>query len=537
MNRISFGTESSAGSEEGGLEVKKNKFEFKTVDTVYAWLSLLLGYLFSRLIPVSSNSLGALLYVISLFVVGFVYIKLSNVKLRVDCYVFTAVIAVFSIGFITCGNSVIRGFLFLFLICIFAYWIYSSFGLGGKKILSENLVEDFISATFVNPFKYIWCIFPGFVFRSENKKRGKVLRSLRLVMLGLAVAVIPTAIIVSLLSYDDSFTALLDKIFDFSFDSIFRFIGDIHLGFIFATVLYGAFLGAKRQSFNSSGENCIKNAKKKHLTIPRILVCTAVTPILLVYILFFISQWDYYISAFTSVLPDNLTYAEYAREGFFQLCWVCVINAVMMLWFNIFIKSNGKKRDLLKSFYIGIIAVFSMILIATAFSKMLLYIDIYGLTRKRVYVTWFIIVLAVFFILVLLKQIIRRLPMISLTAVLFVILFAVISIPDVDSFIASYNVNSYISGKHDTVDVASLEEYGASAVPALLDLYNDIERRGEEKTEKDEKLLTKVKGVINNLNINLESDNNGIFSFNIPERRAKDLLEDYYSSLADSSSD
>ena len=75
--------------------------------------------------------------------------------------------------------------------------------------------------------------------------------------------------------------------------------------------------------------------------LPRALLCAAVTPILAVYVIFFISQWSYYVSAFTNVLPADLTYAAYAREGFFQLCGVSALNAAMLLLFNLLIRKNG----------------------------------------------------------------------------------------------------------------------------------------------------------------------------------------------------
>ena len=341
------------------------------------------------------------------------------------------------------------------------------------------------------------------------------------IIIGLVCAVIPTAVVIAFLSYDKQFTSLLGNIFTFTIWDVLSYIGDGIFGFFIAVVIFAVIFGAKRHSQLSFGE-----AKKLRPVctgvIPRALICATVTPVLIVYVIFFISQWDYYLSAFTRVLPEELTYAEYAREGFFQLCWVCGINAVMLLLFNLLIKKNGKERDPLKTVYSTLISIFTLVLIATALSKMLLYIDSFGLTRKRVYASWLIILLALFFIAVLIRQFIRKLPLVPILAVTFAVMFTLISVPDVDSMIASYNVNAYVCGDLDEIDVESLEEYGASAVPALMDLR---EKLMKEEDPDDDALLARTEWHLSNIRRELDNEERNIFTFNITKERARALLK------------
>lgn len=60
--------------------------------------------------------------------------------------------------------------------------------------------------------------------------------------------------------------------------------------------------------------------------MPNAMVYAAVTPICILYVLFFVSQFPYFLGGFTGELAEGFTYAEYARKGFFELCAVCCIN-------------------------------------------------------------------------------------------------------------------------------------------------------------------------------------------------------------------
>ncbi len=221
-------------------------------------------------------------------------------------------------------------------------------------------------------------------------------------------------------------------------------------------------------------------------------------------------------------MPENLSYAEYAREGFFQLCIVCAFNAVILLSFHIFAKKNGKKYDIIKMLYSSVISVFTLVLVATALSKMFLYIGSYGLTRLRVYSSWMIVLLAVFFIITLIYQFAPKLPISSALLVAFVVFFGLITLPNVDAVVANYNVNAYISGDLKTVDVYTLVEYEESAVPALFELKEHLNSK-DNKTADEEKLLKSTNSALSIIKTNMENDE--FWSFNLPKYKAEKLFK------------
>jgi uncharacterized protein YfkK (UPF0435 family) len=168
------------------------------------------------------------------------------------------------------------------------------------------------------------------------------------------------------------------------------------------------------------------------------------------------------------------------------------------------------------------------VLVATAMSKMLLYIESYGLTRLRVYSSWMIILLAVFFIIALIHQFVPKLPIISALIVSFVVFFGILTMPDVDSIIANYNVDAYIKGDLVKVDVATISNYDESSVEALFKLYDHLESKSE-LSSYEERLFKITNNALRGIYSREfpKGDEDGMFQFSIPKHKAGKLYESH----------
>ena len=508
-------------------ECEKEKISYTNKDTLFGWLSIVVGFLFVRAVHISENTLGSAIVLILLFLFGLIFAKTNGFPISRSSYAFMAVSMIFSVGFITSANKLTHFLLLVLLVCSFLYWVYSSLGLG-EGIFGRHCFDHMIHAIFRLPVGYIMSIFPALLIKDKNKAGGKILRTVLWALAGLACAVIPTAIIILLLSYDKGFTNLLERMITVSPDDIIDLFADLLFGFALAILIFASLFGAKHRHEKNCGEpQKIRPIKSNFL--PRALLCAAVTPILAVYILFFISQWNYYVSAFTGVLPGEITYAEYARSGFFQLCAVSAINALMLLLFNVLIKKKERERDVLRDTYSTVISVFTLVLIATAISKMLLYIRSYGLTPKRVYASWFMLMLAVIFIVVLLGQLIRRLPKTPTIAAVVIVSLAIITLPNVEGMIASYNVNAYKTGTLKSVDAEAIYDLDVSGVPAMIELREELSSRGE-LSHDEQMLLERVDAYLERARSELGAQSKNAFTFNIPSAKARALLDKYYDS-------
>lgn len=502
---------------------------YRTRDAIFAWLSLFAGMLLIHMLPVAKTPLGAMLALIVLFAVGFTYLRVGGVPVHGRSITCAILGVILSTSMITNGNNTLRGWAFFFLLLGFFAWVYDACGLAGKKPHDRALLSHLFGSIFKVPFRFCVSFFVSLGTSTDKKgKTKRVWMTILLILIGLAIALIPTLVIGLLLSYDKQFTDLLDRIF--SFGNIFDFIGDLFLDFFFGLPLamfsFSALFYSRER--NEEGKAETPPSFEGMHCLPELILYASVTPILILYVIFFVSQWSYYVSAFTHVLPAGLTYAEYAREGFFQLCTVCGINAAILALFNLLIKRrDGDRVTVAARIYNALVSLFTLVLIATALSKMILYIQSYGLTPKRVYASWFIIVLAFGFIVVLLRQIIHRLPATAITLAGAFVLFALIAIPNVDATIAQYNVDAYLAGELETVDTETLGDLDISAVPALVDLetalLNKIDRTDEENTA-----LANVSAILDAHAVTFQNNKTGFFSFSFPDAKARRLLKDRY---------
>ena len=492
------------------------------IDTLFAWLSILVGFFLIVAFPLHRNTLGSLLMLWVLFAFGAIYLVRSNIKIPLQSWSIAAAGGLLSFGLIFSANIVLQYFLSFCVIGLWLCFLYTACGLHGSKLSADTCFVHLIFALFVTPWATLESLFYALPIQKTSEKGKQVFKTIGWVFAGLGMAIIPTAIVIWLLSYDSEFMALLKRIFNISWESVGEFILDAILGFGTTILVFGSMFGVKRRRMS---QKKVANASMSGCQVlPKALLCATVTPILAVYLLFFISQWDYYLSAFTGHLPENLTYAEYARSGFFELCVIVSLNAVLLFLFNLLMRRRANESQVLQKCYSSVISVFTLILIATALSKLVLYINSYGLTQRRVYATWLIVLLGIVFVLVLFKQFFKKMKLIFCIVVVCVLMFALIAVPNVDGMIADYNVDAYLSGELSTTDVDTLESYGVSAVPALVQLRDSLETR-EARTESENVILAQTHGALEKIEKSIAQRPDNFFTFHLPTYRAKQLLK------------
>ncbi len=447
---------------------------FTPLESAAAWVCLLLGYLFCRVVPVIRHPLGGFLFILVLYVGTLLMLWKQGQRPGLLPLLAAASAVVISSSLLFCAVPMIHTVAYLYALGALMYLLYAAGGNTLEQGFSDLLPADFLKALLLMPFSAFGELFRA-IATGKFKSVGKVL--LR-VALGIAVAFIPTLIVWLLLSYDAAFNSLLGDIFSFDFSEIFSHIGSLLLGVPVGMYLFGALIASADRRCNGTltAESC-RRVSAKVRVVPAVTAVCAVLPILSLYVIFFISQWQYYISGFLGVLPQEFNYAEYAREGFFQLCAVSVINLLILAAVSLLMRRReGRSPVLLRALSL-VFAVFTLVLIATAIAKMVMYIDCYGLTPKRVYATWFMLMLAAVFVLVIVRQFAQKLKLIALSVAVCVAMFAGLALAGVDGIIASYNVDRYLAGTLDSVDLEAMEELGDAAIPELVRLTQHMDRQ------------------------------------------------------------
>lgn len=163
-------------------------------------------------------------------------------------------------------------------------------------------------------------------------------------------------------------------------------------------------------------------------------------------------------------------YAEYARSGFFQLVAVAAINLAVVLITSLCVHPCGrgvKALRVLSSILLG----FTAVILASSLYRMCLYISVYGLSFLRALTLFGIAFIAVLLIAAWIKVFrpqTRFWPVFLAAGLSIWLVFAYVNI---DARIAEYNVDAYLSGELDEIDIDYLtQSLAPESLPSIKKL-------------------------------------------------------------------
>ena len=296
--------------------------------------------------------------------------------------------------------------------------------------------------------------------RKGFQESGNASKNGGAIALGLLLALPLLGIVISLLiSADAAFDALLQKLPDWDLQEI---LCSVIFGVLLAGFLYvrGA---ALRHDSKTAPDTRVRKGMNP-LTVNTVLIAIA-----LVYLVYLISQLAYFSGGFLGILPEGYTLAEYARRGFFEMAWLCAINLGTVA-LAVGLTSASTRSPLatrLLCLFLGLVTLF---LVASASAKMFIYIDAYGLTRLRILTEAIMIWLGLSALIVCVWLFLPKLAYMKIILVFALVMGAALGWADVDTVVARYNVNVYLSGDLQTVDVGYLASLGSGTTPYLLQL-------------------------------------------------------------------
>lgn len=503
--------------EERTMERKRRTFT--AAEVVMAWALLLLGYGLLRIYPLKYYPFGALLWTLAMLAVTLVYLYRSGSRLTVRQWAYPALAALLSLTYLVTDNSAIHAWAFFLTAVGYLVWLLRVSGNGLETETGELLLPEVVKAAIVMPFSRFGAVCSAwFRPRDRSGKRGKAGMTVLWVFVGLCAAVIPVFIVIVLLGYDESFNRIFDRLLHLRLgDELFSRLLSLILAVPVAMFLFGALLGNRE---HVASERMSKDACARFVTrlrfLPRPLMAAFLAPLLVVYALFFFSQMPYYVSAFSGVLPEGMSYADYARSGFFQLCTVCGINAGVTLVCMAFCKRK-EGFDAVRMVFVVLLALSSILLAVTALSKMLLYIGSYGLTPRRVYTSWLMLLLICCFVAVIVRMFVARMNLNRAIACTFAAFFLLLALCNPGARIARYNVDKYLSGAHETVDINAMYELGDAAVPQVYRLW-------KETAETDAEVRARANWYLDEMSRTMPAQSDPVLSFSLPSLRAQRTL-------------
>ncbi|MFN2467742.1 MAG: DUF4173 domain-containing protein [Gaiellaceae bacterium] len=173
---------------------------------------------------------------------------------------------------------------------------------------------------------------------------------------------------------------------------------------------------------------------------------------------------------------SGLTYAEYARGGFWQLIAASTLTLVVVAIALRFGDAQRPSQALLRKALLGVLCVLTIVTVVSAIHRLGAYEDAFGLTRLRLAAETFAWGLGAFFALLIaagsVRPAARLLPEIAVAGAALGLLAFSLSNPD--RRIAERNVDLWReTGKLDTAYLGGLS---ADAVPALVELPAELRR-------------------------------------------------------------
>ncbi len=448
----------------------KEPMVFASADIALSFAMLVCGFLYWNLIRIDSLGLGVTLFTVLLCAASMIYFKQAGLRQTKESLAFLVIIALSAANFALFDGLLIKFFNFIFLSLCYVYWICLTAGARLENRISPYIVSDMLRQLILVPFSNFSGCFSGVKQVFVRNQKGKGLLG---AILGILFFLPVLILVVTLLaSADAAFESLMDKLQLSISENVVLYIRDIILGLPVACYLFGLIYGNRYQ--RGAGNNTKVSVDRRVEALrfaPGVTVFSAMTALNLIYLIFFLSQTAYLFSAFGDSLPQSMTYAEYARRGFFELCALSGINLAVIGGAQLI-----AKRDKIKVLRgeTAVLCVFTIALIVTAMSKMVMYIDSYGLTKLRVYTSWFMVILLFLFVIILIRQF-RSFQGTRLAVVGCICLFLVLCCGNADGLIAKYNIERYQAGTLKELDVSSLSDLSGGAVPYLYELYQDTD--------------------------------------------------------------
>lgn len=168
-----------------------------------------------------------------------------------------------------------------------------------------------------------------------------------------------------------------------------------------------------------------------------------------------------------SMLPSGITYASYARQGFFQLLFVCMINVIMVLVCKLKFEDSRTFRIIMT-----VICGYTYIMILSSAYRMMLYIINYQLTFLRILVLWALLVIAVMmgFITIFVHR--ENIALFEYLLVSVTVLFIAFAFISPDRIIAKYNINHM--SKNSNNDIIYLTD--KLSEDAAVTIINNIDK-------------------------------------------------------------
>lgn len=319
----------------------------------------------------------------------------------------------------------------LFLHGAAVYWLAVVAGKRRGNALDEWAINDLGRGLFATPFSNYGklCSTAGNLGKCLARSKKENSKKFSQILLGVGLSLPLLCVVVPLLvSADRDFGRVVVNLLENMFGGFsFRPWADLMMTLLIAMYLFGMFFGM----FNGPDVT-----KKKRTSFSQVVMVSFLMVFVAVYFLFFAVKVAGISGAMARIEEGTLWTSTYARDGFFELCWIAAINFLM---FSL-VKWYSPRATRLMKITLTLLGVQTLAFICLAFSRMGLYIGTYGLTFKRVFTCWFMGVLFITFGL-LMAELWKKFNGLRIAVIVGAISFLALAYSDMPAWMTAYNTS------------------------------------------------------------------------------------------------
>jgi hypothetical protein len=437
-------------------------------------LGILTDYLFYQ------KSIGISFFIFNLFIIIFSLILIRRFEIKISKIQVLILITVllFSAGVFLRASS----FLAFFNFCGSVYLLFFFFSL----FFNKNILDFSFLKYIISPVSFFLKSFRGagrFIEKykdaiPENKKIGS--KEFRSVVKGVVIAAPFLIILCWLLSSADLvFQAYVGKIFNFdlNLEIILRALIILVASYVFLGVfskITEEIKGSDRRPEPTSSPESTSENKSINKSINFIESSTVLILIELLFLSFIIIQFFYLFGGKDYVwgIEEYITYSQYAKKGFYELIAASIISFFLIYGLDkSSFRKNLKEKKIFKILSTVLILEMSVI-IYSAWTRMAVYVDGYGLTFSRFLVFAFLLWIFSVFLIFLSKKIFQEKKEAVFLFFIFclsIIFWTGINLINPDAFIAKENIKRL--GQKIELDPFYLSRLSVDAMPETVKVF------------------------------------------------------------------
>lgn len=441
------------------LYPKKPEITLSKRDVIFAFVFLALSFVIVDFVFFHGFNLGFTIAFVLLFVIFTFYLVNKENQVFLFSYICGALSLAGSVT-LALYKDILINTIMVFLVCaLFSIYICGIGGAFRHREGSWKMLVDTLKSVFISPFSNASEI-TGAYGRAMSKNKNS-----KNVVVGIALALPVLLVIIPLLISSD---AAFENLIKLVMKNIGIYLVEIALAAVITPYII-FYAVSKKHSKKDNG--ALKSNSGKGLIQCSVTV-SFLSVISVTYIVYLFSQLAYFFSAFSGILPVGYTRtaSEYARRGFFEMFAICVINMVIIAAANILTKRVRGKIPVSIKALSTFILLFTVLILITAMQKMKLNIKSFGLSKNRLLVSVFMLMI----MLIILFYIVHIfLPKVSYMQPIIVIcsaMFIALSFANIDNMVVRYNVNAYNEGRISTIDVDYIKNMSDSSLEYAVEL-------------------------------------------------------------------